>query len=456
MRLFSICKADVADLLEPVMDIGPKKELSVFDSTCIIVGIMIGAGIYETAPTIAACMGSWISMLGVWLAGGLLALTGALCYAELATTYPHEGGDYVYLGRAYGNWAGYLFGWCQLAVIRPGDIALMAFIFSRYAQQIFQFTHSGLIYATSIIILLTVINVVGVRQGKWTQNFLTVIKALGLLAIIVVGILAPDVPPSVQSGTFTIGGLKLAIILVLFTYGGWNEMAYVAAEVRRPRRNIIRALVIGTTAVTVLYVLVNGAFLHALGYVRMAASEAVAVETIATVFPKTAARAISILICISTLGAVNGLIFTGARISYAMGAKHTLFRGIGRWNHYFGTPMWALIAQACLSLVIVLIAGSFIDTILYTAPAVWLFFLATGFSVFVLRHKNPEILRPYKITGYPVTPIIFCTCSVFMFYSCMSYAFMKNPVGLLISASVLLAGVLVYWLTDIRHSAKRR
>jgi amino acid transporter len=233
-------------------------------------------------------------------------------------------------------------------------------------------------------------------------------------------------------------------------------MAYVAAEVKRPQRNIVRALVIGTITVTALYVLINGAFLHALGYVKMAASEAVAVETIATVFPETAGRAISILVCISTLGAANGLIFTGARISYKMGTEHTLFRGLGRWNQHFGTPIWALIVQACLSLAIALLAGSFIDTILYTAPVVWLFFLATGLSVFVLRHKEPETLRPYKVTGYPVTSIIFCSCSVFMFYSCMSYAFMKNPVGLLISASTLLTGVLVYWFTNTRHSTKRR
>ena len=438
------------------MNIGPKKELSVFDSTCIIVGIIIGAGIYETAPTIAACMGSWISMLGVWLAGGLLALTGALCYAELATTYPHEGGDYVYLSRAYGNWAGYLFGWSQLIIIRPGDIAIMAFIFSRYARQIFQFTHSGLIYATSVVVVLTVINILGVRKGKWTQNFLTVLKVLGLLVIIVAGIWAPHAAPSLESGSFTMGGLKLALILVLFTFGGWNEMAYVAAEVKRPQRNIVRALVIGAITVTVLYVLVNGAFLHALGYAKMAASEAVAVETIATVFPKIAGRAVSILICISTLGAANGLIFTGARISYKMGTEHNLFRGLGRWNQHLGTPIWALTVQACLGLAIALLAGSFIDTILYTAPMVWLFFLATGLSVFVLRYKYPETLRPYKVTGYPMTPIVFCSCSVFMFYSCMSYAFMKNPVGLLISASILLIGVVVYWLTDIRHSAKRR
>lgn len=439
------------------MSIAPRKELSLFDSTCIIVGIIIGAGIYQTAPTVAACMGGWAGIMGIWLLGGLLALTGALCYAELATAYPHEGGDYVYQTRAYGSWAGYLFGWSQLAIIRPGDIALMAFVFATYAQTLYApFENMRPIYAAAPVVVLTTINVLGVKEGKWTQNLLTVMKTLGLLAIIAAGLLAPMAPPAVEPANFTTGGVELALILVLFTFGGWNEMAYVAAEVKRPQRNIVRALVIGTTAVTVLYMMINGAFLYALGYVKMTASQAVAVDTMATVFPEMAGRAISIIICISALGAANGLIFTGARISYAMGAEHAAFRGLGRWNQRLGTPVWALVAQGCLSLAIVLLIGSFIDTILYTAPVVWLFFLATGLSVFVLRRKEPQTPRPYKVTGFPVTTIIFCACCIFMFYSSVSYALVKKPIGLLIVSCVLLTGVIVYWFTDVRASARRR
>lgn len=431
------------------MQISPRKELTLFDSTCIIVGIIIGAGIYETAPTVAGCMGGWTGVLGIWLVGGLLALAGALCYAELATAYPLEGGDYVYLSRAYGGLAGYLFGWSQMVVIRPGDIALMAFIFARYAQQLYApFENIRPIYAAAVIVVLTVINILGVKKGKWTQNVLTVVKVLGLLSIVVVG-LAAEGPPrtGAEPATFTMGGLELALILVLFTFGGWNEMAYVAAEVKRPQRNIVRALVLGTVAVTVLYILVNSTFLYVLGYAKMAASEAVAVETVASVLPKIAGRAISVLICISTLGAVNGLVFTGARISYAMGTERAIFRGLGRWNRRFGTPVWALVVQGCLSIVIVLLAGSFIDTLLYTAPVVWVFFLATSLSVFVLRRKEPHTRRPYKVTGYPVTTIVFCVCCVFMFYSCVSYALANKPIGLLISSGILLAGVLVYRFT---------
>jgi amino acid transporter len=436
------------------MRIAPKKELSLFDSTCIIVGIIIGVGIYETAPIVAASMGGWAGTMGIWLAGGLLAMTGALCYAELATAYPREGGDYVYLSRAYGKLSGYLFGWSQLVIIRPGDIALLAFVFARYAETLYApFENSRLLYAVAAVAVLTAINILGVKEGKWTQNVLTLIKALGLLAIVAAGILVPSASATVEPASFTMGGLELALILVLFTFGGWNEMAYVAAEIKRPQRNIVRALVIGTSAVTVLYVLVNGAFLYALGYAKMASSNAVAVETVATVLPDMAGRAISVLICISALGAVNGLIFTGARISYALGAEHSAFRGLGRWNGRFGTPVWALVTQGCLSMAIVIFAGSFIDTILYTAPVVWVFFFATGLSVFVLRRKEPRTLRPYEVTGYPVTTVIFCACCIFMLYSSVSYALANKPRGLVILSGVLLAGLVVYWFPGVRGSA---
>ena len=435
----------------------PKKELSLFDSISIIVGIIVGVGIYETAPTVAASMSSPLGVLGIWLVGGVLALAGALCYAELTTAYPHEGGDYVYLGRAYGKWSGYLFGWSQLAIIRPGDIALMAFVFARYARTFYApFENSNVVFAAGAVVILTTINVVGVKEGKWTQNVLSVIKVLGLFTVVGVGLLAPARPSMAgMPKEFTMGGLELALILVMFTFGGWNEVAYVAAEVKHPNKNILRTLVIGTVLVTSLYVLVNGAFLHALGYDGMAGSKAVAVDTVATVFPEMASRAISILICVSALGAVNGLVFTGARISYAMGAEHVAFRGLGRWHGRLGTPVWALVVQGCLSLAIVLVAGSFIETILYTAPVFWMFFLATGLSVFVLRAKEPERVRPYKILGYPVTAVVFCVCCLFMLSACVRYALVHKPVGLLISCGIILCGLFIYWLTEVRGFDRR-
>ena len=297
------------------------------------------------APDVAKGVpGSW-GVLAIWAAGGLLSLCGALGYAELASAYPRQGGDYVYLSRAYGRWAGFLFGWTQLTVVRPGDIAVMAFAFATYARTVYD-PFAGLpvgfgqtMYAVGATVLLTAINILGVREGKWAQNVLTVVKALGLLAIVGVAMSVPRGAPS--SGHFDPLPLSVAMILVLFTYGGWNEMAYVAAEVKRPQRNIIRALVLGTTAVTVLYLMVNGAFLYALGHIGVATSEAVASDAVSAVFPRVAGRAVSVLVCLSALGAVNGLIFAGARISYAVGAEHRPLRLLGKWHPRTGTPVGA-------------------------------------------------------------------------------------------------------------------
>lgn len=434
----------------------PRKELSLFDSTCIIVGIIIGAGVYETAPLVAKSLGSGPGLMLAWLAGGLLALTGALCYAELATAYPREGGDYVYLTRAYGRWPGYMFGWSQMAIIRPGDIALMAFIFARYAQTVYvPFANCGLFYAATAIVVLTVINILGVKAGKWTQNFLTITKVSGLVAISVVGLTAPSqAPPPPAPGDFTWEGLQLAFILVFFTFGGWNEMAYVAAEIKRPQQNIVRSLVAGTVAVTGLYLLINGAFLSALGLADLSSSQAVAVEMMGKVFPQSAGRFIAIIICLSALGAVNGLVFTGARISYALGADHKSFRALGRWNRRLGTPAWALAVQGALSLLIVLVAESFLDTILYTAPVVWLFFLATALSVFVLRHKEPGLVRPYQIKAYPLVPLIFSACCLAMLFSSAAYALARKPLGLIALLAIILLGIGVYWCSERRNRGK--
>lgn len=439
------------------MNTVPKKELSLFDSTCIIVGIIIGAGIYQMAPDIAKGAYCWWGVLAIWLVGGLLSLFGALGYAELATAYPQEGGDYVYLSRAYGRWAGFLFGWIQLAIVRPGDIAVMAFAFAMYARTIYDplascgFVGSLRFYAVTATVILTMINILGVKEGKWTQNLLTTVKALGLLAIVGVALVAPRGASTVEA--FEPLPASLALIFVLFTFGGWNEMAYVAAEVKNPRRNIVRALVLGSAAVTVLYLLVNGAFLYTLGYAGLATSQAVATDCVSTVFPQMGARLISALVCISALGALNGIIFTGARISYALGAEHKSFGILGRWHGRTGTPAWALLVQGAIALGLILIFGSFVDTILYTAAAVYSFYLATSLSLIVLRYKQPHVERPYRVTGYPVTTLIFCAVCGFLIYSSVSYAVWNKPKSLILLLASFLVGVFLYWFTDIRSSA---
>jgi amino acid transporter len=439
----------------------PRAELSLFDSTNVIVGIIIGAGIYQMAPDIAkGVSGPW-ALLGLWTAGGLLSLCGALGYAELATAYPREGGDCIYLRRAYGPWAGFLFGWVQLTIVRPGDITIMAFAFATYARAVYDpFVHlcpgwSQQLFASSAVLVLTAINLMGVKQGKWTQNLLTVAKGLGLLLIVVTALVAPQQERTTAS--FDPIPLSLALVFVLFIYGGWNEMAYVAAEVKDARRNIVRAMVLGMGAVWLLYMLVNGAFLYTLGFEGLAASQAVATDTIATAFPVVGARLISVLVCISALGAVNGLTFAGARISYAMGVDYRFFRGLGRWDPERGIPARALLLQGLISIILILAFGSFVDTLLYMAPVVYAFYLGTNLAVVVLRFKEPQVERPYRVLGYPLTPAVFCLVCLFLIHNTLTYAWNVKRNSLIVLVSVVTLGFVLYWITEGRRggSAKK-
>ncbi len=431
----------------------PRRELSLFDSMCLIVGIIIGAGIYQVAPTVAQGTSTWWGFLAIWGVGGLISLCGALGYAELATAFPQQGGDYVYLGRAYGRPAGFLFGWMQLTIVRPGDIAGMAFIFATYAKTVWDpwpeaVAPVGLsIYAASAVAVLTLINVLGVREGKWTQNLLTCVKILGLLAVVTIAFSAPASARPVQE----IGDapLSLALIFVLFTFGGWNEMAYVAAEVKNPNRNIVRALVLGTVAVTMLYLLVNGAFLYAVGLDGIANSEAVAADAVAAVFPRIGGNLIAALVCVSALGATNGQIFAGARITYAMGTDHAAFRLFGKWHPSRGTPTRALLLQGLIAIVLIFLLGSFVEAVLYTAAAVYSFYLATSVAVMVLRFREPHVERPYRVTGYPLPTLFFCVVCGFLIQSAIVY----KPTIALAALGILLLGLPVYLISNRFHAA---
>ena len=424
----------------------PKRQLTLFDSTCIIVGIIIGAGIYQSASLVACGVSSAWSLLGLWLLGGIISLCGAMGYAELASAYPREGGDYVYLSKAYGPFAGFLFGWLQLLVVRPADIATMAFAFATYALAIYNPLPghekiSPRLYAAAAVVILTLVNVLGVRQGKWTQNLLTTLKALGLLALVAVAMFAPH--QGAADATFGPIPFSVALTIVLFTYGGWNEMAYVAGEVKDPGRNIVRALMLGTLSVIVLYLLFNGAFLYMLGHAGMASSKAVAADAMASAFPEIGGRLFSVLVCISALGAVNGLVFAGARISFAVGADHAAFRLVGKWNETTGTPVRALLLQAALAVTVILALGSFLDAVLYTAAAVYLFYLATSVAVIVLRFRDPETPRPYRVSLFFLPTVVFCAVCAFLIYGAVTY----KPLLSAVAIGLTLAGLPAYWLT---------
>lgn len=388
------------------------------------------------------------NLLLLWLLGGILSLAGALCYAELSSTYPEQGGEYVYLNRAYGPWAGFLFGWANLLVIRPGCIAAMAFPFSSYFESLFrpnapQFfsSNSFIFYAALSTLILSLVNYFGVKTASWTQDVLTILKVIGLLAIFAAALF---VPSNLDFSAFSVAthtpNMGLALILVLFCYGGWNEISYVAAEVKNPERNMLRSLCIGTLGVIVLYLLSNLAFLRMLGYEGFQNSKAIAADSLNVAMPGYGASLVSILICISALGAMNGLIFTGSRISYALGKEHSLFRLLSRWHPRFETPSTAILLQGLISLLIIVCTGSFTQVLVYTTSIVWLFYAGTGISVFVLRRKDPEIVRPYKTTGHPFTTLIFTASCIYLSYS----AFCYDMKGSFVALGILLLGFPLY------------
>ncbi len=443
----------------------PLRQLNLFDSTCIIVGIIVGVGIYESSRLIASQVPNPVWLAGMWVLGGLVSLLGALCYAELATTYPRDGGDYVYLTRAYGRPCGFLFAWTQLWIVRPGSIGAMAFVFAKYAHEIRPWGRGNLAlveYAALAIVVLTLINILGVREGKWTQNLLTVVKVLGLLSIFAAALLFPPpaalppaaaaAPAATTAGSIFFplsGNFAFAMIFIFYAYGGWHEMAYVGAEVRNPERNILRAVVLGTVSVTVIYVLVNLAFLKTLGFAGIQQSQALAADVMRLTVGAWAARLVSLLICVSALGVINGQIFTGARIYYAMGTEHRLYAWLGRWNPRLGTPAWSLVIQAGVTLGLVVIIGmmpnggqkGFDRLVIFTAPAFWIFMLLVGIALFVLRYREPDTRRPYRVPGYPVVPILFCCSSLFMIWKSLAWAIENRSSEAFWSIAILAIGL---------------
>jgi amino acid transporter len=354
----------------------PKGALGLWDAVSIIVGIVVGAGIYQTAPFILKQVSSPTTALVAWGVGGVLSLIGALCYAELATAYPRDGGDIVYLSRAYGRWSGFLFGWVQLTVILPGSIGMMAFVFANYALRLFGDAFElqlGVIstfgFAGGAVFLLTLINILGVVFGKTVQNVLTAAKVLGLAAIIVAGFYAPTPDAWTQPGlsveqlrevtfpTFE-PSLGLAMVLILYTYGGWNDSAFVAAEVRDGRKNITRALVLGIVAITVLYMLVNVAYINSLGFPGAQESSQIAADVLNRPFGKGGVTVMCLLVMTSALGAINGLIFTGARVYSTIGKDYPLLSWMGGWDRRHGAPVPALVTQGVLALALIFLVGT--------------------------------------------------------------------------------------------------
>lgn len=421
----------------------PKPTLSTIDAIALIVGMVVGAGIFQTPALVATNTESAFVTLQVWLLGGVMSLIGALCYAELTTAYPDAGGTYHYLMRAFGLIPAFLFAWARMTVIQTGSITLLAFVFGDYATQLLRLgEYSSAIYAGLVIVCLTAINILGVQQGLRTQNWLTAAKVFGVLLVIIVGMTSTKIlPVNNATAPATQTNLGLAMIFVLLTYGGWNEAAYISAEVRNGKRNMVRVLLGSIAIITAIYLLINLAYLRGLGIAGLAASKAPAADLMRGILGENGARFVSFLISVSALGAANATIFTGARTNYALGRDFPKFAFLGRWQQRGSTPINALLVQGAIALALVFLGAltrkGFETMVDYTAPVFWFFFLLSGVALLVLRYREPNVPRPFRVPIYPLIPILFCAICAYLLYSSLTYAGTGARLGVI----VLLTGI---------------
>lgn len=428
----------------------PRPTLTMLDAVAMIVGVVIGAGIFKAPSIVAGSVSSEQVFIALWIAGGVISLVGALCYAELGSAYPNTGGEYFFLSRAFGGKVGFLFAWARMSVVQTGAIAAIAFVFGDYASQLLSLGEkSPVIYAMLAVVAVTALNIAGTRGSKRLQTILTIALAGAVLAVIIAGLAGTAAPAAVAAAPPSSAPLfsQLALIFILLTYGGWNEAAYLTAEIVDARRNIVRALVLGILIVTVLYVLFNLACLNVLGLDGMKASKAVAADLMQATLGDAGAIVLSLIVMAASLSTLNATAFTGARTNYALGRDYQVFRMLGVWQERSNTPVHALLVQGGVALVLVLLASmtpdGFETMVAYTAPAFWLFFLLTGIALFVLRRQQPVDADAFRVPLYPFTPLLFCAMCGYMLYSSVNYAMSKDPgsLGAQLGIGVLLLGV---------------
>jgi basic amino acid/polyamine antiporter, APA family len=418
----------------------PGKSIGQWDAIAMVVGIVIGSGIFRLPSLVAGNVDTPTLFLLLWVAGGAISFVGALVYSELASSFPSAGGDYHFLMRAYGRPVAFLFAWARMAVMQTGSIALVAFVFGDYAGQLVTLgPFSSSIYAAAAITCLTTVNMLGTWQGKWAQNLLTILIAVGLLGVVAVSLGRPGVASQATGGSVTVGA---AMILILLTYGGWNEAAYLSGEIRDLRRNIVRALLFGLGIVTVIYVSVNYAYVRILGLEGVRKSEAVGADLMRATLGEWGAIVLSVLVSAAALSTLNATIFTGARTNYALGRDFAMFKYLGQWKLRGDTPANALLVQGVIALALVVlgtgVARGGVQTMVdYTAPVFWFFFLMTGVALFILRRRSPESPQPFRVPLYPLTPLLFCVTCAYMLYSSLTFT---GP-GAAIGVAIVAAGI---------------
>jgi basic amino acid/polyamine antiporter, APA family len=424
--------------------VAPRTLLSVGDGIFLTMGMVIGVGIFKLPSMIAGNTSSIAQFLFVWVLGGAISLCGALVYAELAARHPETGGEYTFLMRGLGRAAAFLFAWSRMTVIQTGAIVAVAFAFGDYASEIVRLGEkSSAIWAAIGVIALTALNLAGTLQSKMLQKVMEIIL-ISALVVLALGALVAGGTPKPAPAELAGPGFGLAMIFVLFTYGGWNEAAYLAGEVRDARRNMLRILVIGLLGVTALYLLVNIAYVAALGLGGMRESKAVAADLMRAVAGEKGVVLLALVVCVSALTTMNAAVFTGARTNWALGRDFGMFGFLGNWRESGSTPANALLVQGAVMLVLV-VAGSmtpdgFSAMVAYTAPVFWTFFLLTGVTLFVFRARGGEA-PAFRVPLHPLVTLVFCAMCAYMLYSSIDY--IRNPQFGPKFGNMVLAGLVV-------------
>jgi APA family basic amino acid/polyamine antiporter len=416
-------------------------------ATAMVVGTIIGASIFVQPSLVSGAVPSTFGVLLVWAVAGFLTLIGALVCAELSSAFPKTGGVYVFLRESYSPAVAYLWGWAMFWVMHSGIIAAIAMVFGRYVGHFVELGEWGTKAAgAGAILVLSAVNYLGVRHGSALQTFFTAVKLVAIAAIVVAGVVfvvsnEPAVPvTSHQSLVTTVGGFTRAVMAGLFAYGGWHMVTYAAEETKDATRTIPRALLVGTTIVTVAYIAVNGAYLAVLPIETVTSSPRVAADFAAAVSGANAGRLLSLLVILSTLGGMTGIILAGPRVYLAMAQDGLLFKWAGAVHPTYKTPHIAIVLQGVWSAVLVL-SGTYRQLFTRVVYTEWIFFALMAAGLWVLR-RRADYQPSYRVWGYPVLPAIFVVSSA----AIVLHQIVTEPKESLSGLAIVAAGLPVYWL----------
>lgn len=421
------------------------RRLGMLDATAIVIGIVIGSGIFTLPNLIARNLPSGTAILTAWIVSGVLSFFGALAYAELGAMMPATGGQYVYLREAYGPLCAFVSSWTFMLAVLSGGSAWLAVTFSIYAGYFVPLTPAtSKLTAIALIVILSAVNYLGVKEGAWVQRTFTFLKIAALLVLIGAAFLAPHPAASAGASAHPAVSFKhfgFAMAACLMAYNGWSYVSFVAGEVRNPQRNLLRALMVGMTAVALLYVFTNVAYLRVLTIPETASSDRVAADVATRTMGSLGGTFISLTILLSIIGAVNGSVLTAARIPFAQARDRLFFARFGEVHPRFQTPATAIVWGGLWTIILVL-TGSYETLYTYSILAAWIFYTLSVAAVFVLRRKLANAPRPYRMWGYPITLWVFVAVSVWF----MVDAFLEQPLPSLMAFVIVASGVLAYWI----------